>query len=329
MTTIKIVHCANFSESKLGSVYYAIDRKISNGLIRNGHFVYDFSYREIAKNSTIFKSKKFGIKYVNEALLKTIKNIEPDLLLLGHSELITNDTLIKIKKLFPKIKIGMWWVDPIFNLKNIQPRLDIVDNFFITTDPTELKTINIKNEILKKCTYMPNLCDASIDTFKSFENTFYDYDLLFIGRASKQRESFINFLKENFSNLKVGLFGLNKKDIVSGFKYLDIISSTKIGINYSRENNISLYTSDRIIHLASNGVLVFSPEIPDFDKIFSDDEIVYFKNNSDFKEKVDFFMKNPQKRVEIAKKGWEKAHASFSEKTVTQNMMNIIFKNKG
>ena len=62
MKSLKIVHCANFSESKLGQVFYSIDRKITNGLIRNGHFVYDFSYREVAKNSTFLKRKKLIIK---------------------------------------------------------------------------------------------------------------------------------------------------------------------------------------------------------------------------------------------------------------------------
>ena len=187
MKNLKIVHCANFSESKYGSVFYSIDRKMSNGLIRNGHFVHDFSYREVAKNSTIFKSKKFGVKHVNNALIKTVKNINPDLLLLGHSELIEDATLLTIKQLFPKIKIAMWWVDLIFNLKNITSRLKLIDNFFITTDPYELKRINIDESIINKCSYMPNFCDESIDTYKSYEQKNYKHDLLFIGRYDKTR----------------------------------------------------------------------------------------------------------------------------------------------
>ncbi|WP_024954289.1 hypothetical protein [Sulfurospirillum arcachonense] len=138
MKNIKIVHCANFSESKNGSVYYSIDRKMSNGLIRNGHFVYDFSYREIAKNSTFCKNKKFGTKHVNSKLIETIKNIEPDLLLLGHSE---------------------------------------------------LKKMNIEESIIKKCDYLPNFCDESIDTFKAYEQKNHKYDLLLIGRYDKEKET--------------------------------------------------------------------------------------------------------------------------------------------
>lgn len=325
MHSLKIVHCANFSESKNGSVYYSIDRKMSNGLIRNGHFVYDFSYREIAKSATILKSKKFGITPLNKALIKTIINIKPDLLLLGHSELIEDETLLKIKELQPNIKIAMWWVDWVFNLKNISSRLKIIDNFFITSDPNELKRMNVEKEIIKKCEYMPNFCDSSIDTFKAYEQENHAYDLLFIGRYDKEREGFINFIKKTFSDLNLGLFGLDKTSIISGNDYFEAISSAKIGINYSRNNDISMYSSDRIIHLMANGVLVFSPKIPNFDKIFTDNEIVYFENTKDFEKKVRYYLDNPEQRKTIAKNGWEKAHSYFNEKIITKNILCKTF----
>jgi len=323
---MKIIHCANFSESKNGSVYYSIDKKISNGLIRNSHFVYDFSYREIAKNSTILKSKKFGLKHVNKKLIETVKNIEPELLLLGHSELIDDKTLLNIKELFPNIKIAMWYVDWIFNLHNISSRLKIIDNFFITTDPIELNSLGLEKEIIDKCEYLPNFCDASIDSFKSYENKKHDYDLLFIGRYDKEREPFINFLKNTFTNLNLGLFGLDKNNIITGTNYLKTIASSKIGINYSRRNDISMYSSDRIIHLMANGVLVFSPKIPNLEQIFSDTEIVYFSTQEDLKNKVEFYLKNSSERIQIAKEGWKKAHSCYNERIITKNIINTIFK---
>ena len=329
MNTLKIVHCANFSESKYGAVYYAIDRKISNGLIRNGHFVYDFSYREIAKNSTFFKSKKFGIKNTNNALLETLKNIEPDLLLLGHSELITIETLRKAKELYPQMKIAMWWVDWIYNLNNIQDRLDIIDHFFITTDPQELKQTNISEKLYEKCSYLPNICDSSIDTYKAFENKHYDFDALFIGRYDKERTLFINFLRSSFSHLKLGFFGLTKETILTGEHYLKTISSSKIGINYSRRNDISMYSSDRIIHLLANGTLVFSPRVPHLEKIIAEDEIIYFDNHEDFAYKLNYYLVHDEERIKISRKGWQKAHEFFNEKAISQIILNYVFPNNG
>jgi len=301
-----------------------MDRKITNGLIRNGHFVYDFSYREVAKNSTIFKSKKFGIKHANENLIRTIENIQPDLLFLGHSELIQSETLSKIKVLFPKIKIAMWWVDWIFNLKDIATKLEVIDAFFITTDILELKRMKIKEQILQKCHYLPNFCDTSIDTFRAFSNTNYDYDLLFIGRHDKERAKFIDFIKEKLSHIKLGLFGLEKSNIITGVRYLRAIGSTKIAINYSRNNNISLYSSDRIVHLMANGALVFSPRIPNFENIFTDDEIIYFDNHDDFKKKFEYYLKNNDERIAIAKNGWLKVHTIYNEKVIMKNILEKV-----
>ena len=328
MNPLRIVHCANFSESKYGAVYYAIDRKISNGLIRNGHFVYDFSYREVAKNSTFFKSKKFGVKNANNALLETLKNIKPDLLLLGHTELITIETLEKAKELYPQMKIAMWWVDWIYNLNTILERLDLIDHFFITTDPKELQHINIHQSLYEKCSYLPNICDSSIDTCKAFENSHYDFDVLFIGRYDKEREKFIDFLKQSFSYLKLGFFGLNKETLLIGNDYIKTIGMAKIGINYNRKNDISMYSSDRIIHLLANGVLVFSPRIPNLETILTDEEIVYFDDNEDFTHKLHYYLQNDKVRIETAKKGWVKAHQYFNEKVIAGTIIQVIYQKK-
>ena len=322
---LRIVHCAHFSESKFGAVYYAMDRKLSNGLIRNGHFVYDFSYREVAKNSTFFKSKKFGVKKANAALLETLKNIEPDLLLLGHSELINIETLQEAKKRYPKMKIAMWWVDWIYNLNSIVEKITLLDHFFITSDPTLLNLPASNTSLQKKCSYLPNFCDASIDTYKAFESQNYKYDVIFIGRADKEREPFIHFLKENFSHLKLGLFGLTKDAIITGSTYLKTIGASKIGINYSRDNSMSMYSSDRIIHLMANGTLVFSPKIPNLDSIISNQDIIYFDNDKECKDKINYYLEHEAERKHIAAQGYHKAHTLFNEKRVTKFMLESVY----
>ncbi len=325
MNTLRIVHCAHFSESKYGAVYYAIDRKLSNGLIRNGHFVYDFSYREIAKNSTFFKSKKFGIKKLNTALLETLSNIEPDLLLLGHSELISFETLKEAKRLYPNMKIAMWWVDWIYNLHSILERLPLLDRFFITSDPQLLKNHYSDPELLHKCVYLPNFCDTSIDSYKAFESSTYLYDVLFIGRADKERAPFISFLRDTFSHIKLGIFGQTKESLITGVHYLKTIGSSKIGINYNRNNALSLYSSDRIIHLLANGTLVFSPKIPNFNTIFSEEEVIYFNDYEDCKEKITYYLTNVNQRKQISQMGHAKAHRIFNEKRITQFLLESTY----
>jgi len=121
---MRILHVANFNTYKYGTDLYTTDRKISAGLIQNGHFVYDFSYRDICRNESIFKTTKLGTTKVNQKLLETCDHLCPELLLLGHSELIQADTLETIKQKYPDIKIGLWYVDPLFNKKKTRHVFD-------------------------------------------------------------------------------------------------------------------------------------------------------------------------------------------------------------
>lgn len=321
MENLRVVHCANFSESKNGAVYYAIDRKISNGLIRNGHFVYDFSYREIAKNASFLKRKRIGAKKMNEKLIETIGNIKPDLLLLGHTELVYTSTLKSIKESFPHIKIAMWWVDPFENISHIHNRIPLLDAFFATTDPVYYQSL------FKEKTnfyYMPNLCDDSIETYKSFENENHDYDLIFIARNDENRREFTQQLN-GFKNINYKHFGTSRDTLVFGNDFLELLFQSKMAINYSRFNDISLYSSDRIVQLAGQGVLVFTPKIPNFEKLFTEEEVVYFDDFNDLEQKVSYYLKYEDERVKIAQAGHKKAHEVFNEKVVTLQMLEKIY----
>lgn len=322
MNSLKIVHCANFSESKYGAVYYAIDRKLSHGLIRNGHFVYDFSYREVAKNSTFFKSKKFGIKNTNNALLETLENIKPDLLLLGHSELITIETLRKAKELYPQMKIAMWWVDPFEKIIHISQRLQLIDTFFATTGEGKLKAI-FGEDTYAKLSFFPNACDDSIEKVYKDNPHKYLYDIIYVGRNDDNRKAFIAYL-QSLSSIKLGMFGHTKEHLLLGSKYFETIQRAKIGLNYSRFNDIELYSSDRIIQLTASGIMVMSPIIPGFENLFQEDEIIYFENHEDFKEKLDYYLSHDNERNAIAQKGYQKAHASFNSTRVTKFMLETI-----
>ena len=323
MKSLKIVHCANFSESKFGRVFYSIDRKITNGLIRNGHFVYDFSYREIAKNLSFLKRKKIGARKMNEKLIETIKNIEPDLLLLGHSELVTASTLQKIKDLFPSIKIAMWWVD-IFEkerVSHINDRLLYIDDFFATTSPKYYENFFKSNTNLY---YMPNMCDDSIEKQKAFENKDYDHDFIFIGRADEKRKKILDKLR-TVEEIDIKRFGKNKQELLFGQDFLNTISRSKMALNYSHSNEIPLYSSDRIIQLLAQGTLVFSPKVPELDTLFTEDELVYFDDFDDLRRKLIFYYNNDEKRIEVAKRGWEKAHNLYNATVVTKQMIEKIF----
>ena len=52
-----------------------------------------------------------GSKRLNKKLLEVISNYVPDILILGHADLIKKETLFFIKKNYPNIRMAQWFLD--------------------------------------------------------------------------------------------------------------------------------------------------------------------------------------------------------------------------
>lgn len=326
--SLRIVHCANFSENKFGAVYYATDRKISNGFIRNGHMVYDFSYRDVARHEAPLAIKRLGIRKMNQRLVETVLETEADLLLLGHTELVTNETLGELRRLRPSLKLAMWWVDPLdgflIDKAFFEARINLLDHFFLTTDPDELCSFLDLSVDSNQLHFLPNICDATIDTGNAYKTENPRHELLFIGRRVSSRGELISFLETQLSDVNVGIYGQTRDNLVLGHNYIELLTHSPMAINYSRMNDISLYSSDRQVHLAANGCLTFTPDTPKMKSVFTEDEMVYFTNFSDLETKVRYFLSHKEEGRKIAMAGQKRARANYDCVTITEQMLKTI-----
>lgn len=327
---MKILHVCNYNEKKWARRFYAPDRKLTNGLIRNGHFVYVFSYRDIARHSNIFSTKKLGSKRMNKRLLETCQNLQPEVLLLGHSELVRPATLLEVKRVCPDIRIAMWFVDTLsfeHNLLNLREKLPCIDALFVTTGGQELAGLKKYNQ---DCTiaYLPNMVDASIETGRAFEDKTV-YDLVFIAGSSPEREALVGKLGERLPHLKCCIRGLAGNPGVDGAEFVELLSSSSLGLNYSYNNDTYLYTSDRISQIAGNGVTVLTPKIPGMELLFQADEVCYFQDEEELFSLVDLLTKDEKLRRKIGEKGWRKAHRHFSAEVVSAYILQVLSREKG
>ena len=95
--SLRILHITNFNERLDGRLFFNTGRRINNGFIRQGHSVLGFSDRDIQKyykNINDFK----GAKTLNDKLKKTCYNYKPDLIILGHADLISADQISELIK---------------------------------------------------------------------------------------------------------------------------------------------------------------------------------------------------------------------------------------
>ena len=98
-----------------------------------------------------------------------------------------------------------------------------------------------------------------------------------------------------------------------------------MGLNFSHNNSISLYSSDRLAQLAGNGLLTFCPRVPGMETLFAETELVYFDTHEDLIEKIVYFNTHDDERRQIAEKGWHRAHTCYSSERVTQFMIELLF----
>ena len=87
----KILHISNFNEKNNQRLFnISIASKLTNGLIRNNNDVINFSYRN-------YLSQKVFPNLDND-VLEISKNYKPDLILLGHNNILKYETMKIFKK---------------------------------------------------------------------------------------------------------------------------------------------------------------------------------------------------------------------------------------
>ena len=332
---LKIIHITNFNERHNGRLFYNTGKRINNGLVRLGHSVLEFSDRDILSNNRKFNDLS-GAKYLNKKLLTVIGNYTPDLIVLGHADLINIQTLKIIKQYYPEIKIAQWFLDRmdsnwIFNKKRFLNKIDIMDASFCTTNPDVLK-FSKKNRIY----YIPNPVDESFETLNNYKNRNLKNDVFFAmshgvhrGVLKKgkfdERENFLNRLINKLPNIKFDIYGIENKQPIWADNFIKALSQSKIALNLSQGSGSKYYTSDRFAQLIGNGLLVMIDKKTKFSDFFNKDEIVLYKDINDLSKKITKYSNDDALRQKIAKKGRDKYFKFFNSTIVAEFIIDKTF----
>ena len=95
---LKILHVTNFNERHNGRLFYNTGKRINNGFVRLNHSVLEFSDRDIVSYYRNINDLN-GSKKLNNKLIEVISSYVPDLIVLGHADLVKKETLFFIKKI--------------------------------------------------------------------------------------------------------------------------------------------------------------------------------------------------------------------------------------
>lgn len=327
----KIVHCGIFNEKENGNFFYGLERKISHGLIQNGHFVYDFSYRDVERNSRFFNVKNSGLNKMNQKLIDICKNINADILFLAKAEKIKKSTLQQIKQHLPNIKIVQWYVDHLIEKDDFFDKLEHIDAFYYA-NAKDLERLSQKytNTIFS---FFPNISDIAFDKKLDLQRT---NDIIYIARDHKEdiRYKFAILLKDfcEKENLNYEIYASLGNPTIFGNNFHEALSKTKIAINFNRDDYLEIINeekllgaSDRMAQFLGCGICTFSPRIKGFDPLYKDEiDIVYFDNVNDCFQKIKYYLTNNQFES-IANSGQKKTYQLANAKRVTKYMLEVLF----
>ena len=329
--SLRILHVTNFNERHDGRLYFNTGRRINNGFIRLGHSILEFSDRDIQKYYKNYKDIS-GKRSLNDKLKKTCYNFKPDLIVLGHADLISAQTLGELKNDYPKLKVSQWFLDPLNingpdyerNKKRILDKSEFIESNFLTTSPDVLNFLpNTINNY-----YIPNPADKSFETLSNY-NKDCNMDVFFalshgVHRGTLKsgkyddRAKFIENLMKITDNIKFDIYGLKKVQPIWADHYFKTISNSKMGLNLSRGGPIKYYSSDRITQIIGNGLVALIDEKTEYRNFFNENEMVFYKNLNDLSEKIIKISHDDKLRRSIAQKGKEKYLKYFNSTLVAR-----------
>tara|TARA_B100000029_G_scaffold244439_1_gene241608 strand:+ start:269 stop:2374 length:2106 start_codon:yes stop_codon:yes gene_type:complete len=335
---LKILHISTFDEKNDHRLFnISIANKLTKGFIRNGHDVVNFSYRDYRDKFLIKNNNS-----LNEKVFNITSNYRPDLILLGHNNILNNHIIEKIKTKY-KTKVALWYEDHLTkggpnylnNLRLIEKNKDLIDQYFLTIFPDLINT-NIPKS--KMC-FMPIPADKNIENLEIYNSNNRYKDLFFalshgvnFGKLKPgnidERESFLKDLLEKNKKLTFNILGYGNEQPKWNYQYFKELSKCKTALNLSRGKPMKYHTSNRIASLVANGIMTFIDKKTNYQDFFTNDEMGFYDNTEDLLNQLEKLNGNINKINKISKNGKKKYFSIFDNSIVADYIISRIFNTK-
>lgn len=323
---MRILHVAHQQWRKYGYNRVSWAQKLYFGLIRNNHCVQAFSDRDIAAFEAPFGVRDLGKKKANQRLIQTAAAFEPDLIIIGHCDIIKNETLNTIRQQSPSVVIAACNNDPLFvpeNAKKIEERCEVADIMFVSTGKKELNQFEGKRARLA---HMPNPVDSSIETYDASSAKEFNSDLIFCSREVKHsnRGQLVSNLKNNLPDqIRFSTPGSFGEPGVWGRDYDHFLEQSKMGLNLNRQEGLHWYSSARMAQLVGNGLLTFTHREAEFETLLPEESLVNFSSEEELQNLVMEFYNDDAKRRYWASRAREFFHKEINGTLYAQYIVEL------
>lgn len=332
---MRILYATNFNYKRCGKYYSHSWTKFQHSLIRSGHYVYPFSLNDMMRLRSPFGHNAFGARGMNRGLIKAVRNVEPDVLLLVQGKQVTVDTLATVRAEYPAMRIAYAWLDAVWEgapTYGLEERLPLVDSFFLSTAGRRLEAYAGPGRVTA---YIPNPVEATIDRHRAFECESPEYDLVFFGSDDAPRNEILREIRRRLPHVRCGFFGCLGNDPVFGIAKEKILARSRMAINLSRRNDVALCSSNRLGDTTANGLLNFIDAATGLQALYrpgdgeQPGEAVYFHSTDDLIAKIDHYHRHDDERIAVARAGWSRAHNDFAAEGISEFILGATFRSEG
>lgn len=333
----KIIHVAKLSFKPKGAGFFGVPYKLSNGLVRAGYNVVNFSDDDVARASSIFRSRKTGAKGANLKLIALAKAFRPDIVILGHADTIRPATLDELRTVCPEARLAQWSVDPLFldeDRARVERKIGHVDWTFSSTGGDYLKALGANGQAVA---FLPNPVDPSIERARNFMSSRDDlpFDLFyaagyselprFHGGIQTTAGRIVERIVKECPDIRGRYPGAREgSPHAFGTALEEALASSAMGLNISRRNDVPLYSSDRFAQLAGSGMLTFVDRATGYPALFGEDEFAFYSTEDEMIEKILYFQTHDEERRTVARKGWQAYIDTFDTAKVAAYMVGVI-----
>ncbi len=306
-------------------------RKFSKGLVRNGHDVLEFSYKDELLALSPFRSKKFAQwcakEKTDDLLLVLSKHYQPEVILIMAFKLLDAETIQRLKQAHPSTPVMCWYCDMYAGIDpKIAPLAKECHWFLATAGGDFLKAY--KDLGIEHCAFLPNPCDGDIEYPREVPPSFHT-KMLFTGKLMHgqggQDAMRSKLIQELVDKKGMTVWGCLGRPGVEGIEYLQAICGTRIALSINAFNDIPCYHSDRLTHYLGCGAFVLAKYVPGSERLFEDRRhLDYFRTSEECLDRVDYYLEKEEERRRIAQQGYEHIHANFSGQILARRMIDLI-----
>ena len=307
--------------------------------------IHNETYQEITNKKCdkeeLVKSKAAFYRFLTDNIEQRVNYFKPDLVFALAQAPMSVGLLNKFYE--NGVKTAFWFVENFRHLTYWRYMAAYYDYFFTIQEGEffeQLENIGVRNHY-----YLPMGAAPKIHKKESISN--FEYDLSFVGAGYKNRIRFFDSILKKNPNLPISIWGnewpkestvyskvKEEGNRLSTNEMFDIYRKSKIVINIHSSVNYASsmpkvdcdYLNPRTFELAAMGVfqLIDHRElIGDFFEIGK--EIITFKDEKEFLEKSEYYLKNDLERNEIALNAKMRVLSDHSYEKRLTKMLTQVF----